>query len=110
MPMNTTMASITTQNVAAAVATVVQPSPSAHLRPGGSAMQPAQVAQASQVAAQQQSHVSKRKDDARSTQIPKRAEGSFSAQRESPRRVPAKRAEEQEEEPTQKKLGMDVVA
>lgn len=105
------MASITTQNVAAAVATVVQPSPSMQARQSTTALQPGQIIQASQISAQQQSHVQKRKDDARSTQIPKRAEGGFSVQRDAPRRNSSKRVKEEEEETPQKKNpGMDVVA
>ena len=110
--MYTTMASITTQNVAAAVATVVQPAPTAQMRNSNPALQQGQLAQASQIAANQQTHLSKRKDDARSTQIPTRAEGSFSVQRDAPRRNSSKRHKESDEdEPSQnKKLGMDVVA
>jgi len=105
------MASITTQNVAAAVATVVQPTPSALARTGQTSLQPGQVAQASQAAAQQQSHLLKRKDDDRSTQVPSRAEGSFSVQRDAPRRQKqGQRKNEDQEQPKKDRLGMDVVA
>ncbi|MBN8548049.1 MAG: hypothetical protein J0M12_01910 [Deltaproteobacteria bacterium] len=106
------MASITTQNVSAAVASVVQPSPSAQVRSPNLGLQPGQLAQASQIAAQQQTHLAKRKDDDRSTQVPKRAEGSFNSQRNSAhsKSQPKVKDEGQSESQSRQHLGMNVVA
>lgn len=107
------MPSITTQNVAAASATLV-PTPSAanqQVRQGSPATNPAALAQASKIAADQQSHLQKRADNARSLQVPKRTEGAFSSQQSRTKVSKKKQPSDQDEKGTeQQPPGMDVVA
>lgn len=104
------MPSIVTQNVSAGVASIVQnATPTPPPKEGAAVAQPAQIAQASQVAAAEQTALAKRKDEARSTQIPKRAEGTFAPQTRKGR-AQAKDKQESESAPRPQRDGMDIVA
>lgn len=107
------MPSITTQNVAAAVATIVQnPTPPPPAAQTSSSQAAQQIIKASQVAAVEQTHRARRKDESRSPQVPKRAEGAFQSQPQKSRSAGRKktRTSEEEESLPDPKSGMDVVA
>ncbi len=107
------MPSITTQNVASASAALVPQPPSAsQTAQSHAANSPQDLARATQIAGAEQTHRNRRRDNNRTTQVPKRAEGAFANQTQYGRSKKKAASNTNEDTGNNKpgEPGMDVVA